>query len=231
MKEPKINNISSHAGLVPIYETTDELVERLCNTPSSILTNDKPAYNTKEYSRLYYSKNRDKLQALARERYHTGSHYKTGQLDSNSNTGRGFITEVVVAKALGLENGARCNCTVNFGFKYDLFDAGEYQKINVKSSKVKVDKRQSTNHWYFHLNNKYIPDTYILVAYSEDYKDIVHTWIIPADVDIVSGKISFAISNSYKGLSRVQEFEVDCEIYNQCLHDMSIDNCSVLTKV
>lgn len=186
--------------------------------------------NIKEYNRQYREVNRDKLLAQGREYSRDKSDYINGRLDFKSTTGRGFISEMVVAKALGLESGARCNCTVSFAFKYDLLDFGGYNEINVKSSKLTENKSQETWFWNFKLRNKYKPDTYIFIAYAKDHEDIEHVWIIPADADIFSDTKGMTIANSEKGLSRVQEYEVSNTIYNFYLHTMSIDRCSVLKK-
>lgn len=191
----------------------------------------------KEYGRQLYLENREKMLARNRDYYEANrdnilakqrarSNYTNGELDPNTNTGRGFIAEMIVAKALGLESGARCNCTAKFGFDYDLLDMGGYGEINVKSSKLKEVGKNF--YWNFNLENKYKPDTYIYVAYSEDHKDIEHVWIVPSYEYIISNKKWLTIYNSEKGLSRIQEFEVDNTMYNVWLHIMSIDRCSVL---
>lgn len=194
----------------------------------------------KEYGRQYHLKNREKIAAQNREyqkanreriaaqqrEYRMANDkcdYMNGRLDPKSPPGKGFIAEMVVAKALGLESGARCNCTANFAYKYDLLDSGGYGEINVKSAKLLTGGR-----WDFNLRNMYKPDTYVFVAYNKDHIDIAHVWIVPANAAIVSDIKSLGISNSEKGLSRIQEFEVSNTMYNVYLHTMSIDRCSVL---
>lgn len=184
------------------------------------MTSDK-----KEYDRQYYLANRDKKLARDCERSRAKSNYMNGELDPNSKVGRGFISEMVVAKTLYLDNDARCNCTAHFGFAYDLYDDSKYYEIDVKSSKIRA-----RNCWQFNFKNKYTPDTYILVAYSEDYTTIEHVWIIPTHVNIVLNKMALAVYNTIKGLNRVREFEVDNTMYNIWLHTMSINNCQVLKK-
>jgi len=151
------------------------------------------------------------------------SKYKYGQLDPNSAIGFGFISQRVVAKTLGLKLKYDCNCRLGFKSSYDLYDNIVYDYINVKGVKI------INNIWIFNFRNKEIPNTYICLGYDENKNNIKHVWIFKPNYDIILfDKITIGISNSLKGLKRVEQYEVDVKSYNDMYHSMSLKNCSVL---
>jgi len=150
--------------------------------------------------------------------------YRYGNLAPDSETGFAFISQRVVAKVLDLELKDDCNCSVNFNTSYDLLDDGGYGYINVKAATNYIKR----NNWNFYFQNKYIPDTYIMLAFSADKIDIKRVWITEALDDLTFEKKSISIHDSYKGLLKGKPWEVDAEPYNDAYHSMSLDNCSVL---
>lgn len=160
--------------------------------------------------------------------YSNLNNYKNGNLDPESTVGFAFISQRVVAKTLGLDLKHDCNCSIGFNASYDLYNKN-YKYINVKSAILYKD-----NIWHFDFGNKYIPDNYIMLGFSDDKSDILHVWITEPEDDLTFDdknfkfKSSISITNSYKGLNRVESWEVDVEPYNDTYHSMSLDNCKVL---
>lgn len=151
------------------------------------------------------------------------SKYKTGDLSSKSSAGKGFISEQVVAKALCIESRHDCNLSVSFNHPCDLYHEAEYGFINVKSSKL-----HNTNRWSFGMSNAYEPDTYIFVAYSDDYHNIAHVWSVPCTAYILKNVSLLEVGNTDTGLARMDDYEVSADVYNTSLHSMSIADCPYL---
>lgn len=154
--------------------------------------------------------------------------YKNNNLDPESNTGFAFMSQRVVAETLGLELKYDCNCSIGFNAPDDLYDK-KLGYINVKTAVLFKD-----NAWHFDFGNKYIPDKYIMLGFSEDKSDIKHVWNTEPEDDLTFDeknfkyKQSISITNSERGLRRVKGWEVDVEPYNNAYHSMSLENCSVL---
>ena len=166
------------------------------------------------------------------EKCRHGAKYKFNNLSSNSSVGRGFISQRVVAKVLDLELKDDCNCNVNFGHPFDLYDKGKYNYINVKSQMLNI-----INNWCFNLSQKEVPDTYIMLGFDRNRKNIIHVWITDAVDDLVfdekTEKLKKGIcikDDVFSGLKRAEPWEVDAKPYDDILHSMSLDNCSVLIR-
>lgn len=149
--------------------------------------------------------------------------YVTKNLDSKSNVGKGFVSQRVVAKTLDLELKNDCNCSIGFNAPYDLYNEDGYNYINVKDSHLQKD-----NAWHFHLKHKKIPDTYIMIGFDEERKNILHVWITDAVDDLTYDeknerlKRSISITNNIdSGLKRAKPWEVDAKPYDDMLHKMS----------
>lgn len=151
--------------------------------------------------------------------------YVTGNLDKNSEVGKGFVSQRVVAKVLGLELKYDCNYSDGFDHPYDLYDKGRYNYINVKSACLNND-----NAWHFGFTQKEIPDTYILVGFDEDRKNVIHVWITDPLDDLTYEKKSISITNTLYGLKRAKPWEVDNKPYNDVLYNMDLDKCKYLKK-
>jgi len=154
--------------------------------------------------------------------------YIKGNLDPESTTGFAFISQRVVAKTLGLDLEHDCNCSDGFGAPYDLYDK-KLGYINVKAAKYSVYSFNNRS-WRYRFNNGSIPDTYILLGFSEGKTNVEHVWITDALDDLTYEKKAIAIPDSYKGLLKAKPWEVDCEPYNFAYHSMSLENCDILRK-
>ncbi len=172
----------------------------------------------------WHTKGLPKDKVMCNNCYHDVD-YKNSNLDKNSATGKGFISQRIVANVLNLSLENDCNCSIGFNAPYDLYDKEKYGKIDVKSSKL-----NKNSFWVFTFNIKKTPDTYILVGFDEDRKNILRVWICKPTDDLVYDKNSVLIKNIYKLLLQIKRFEVDCKPYDNALHSMSLDNCSVLRR-
>ena len=172
----------------------------------------------------WYTKGLLKGQVMCYKCYRNTDHMN-GELDVNSGTGFGFLTQRIVAKTLDLKLENDCNCSVNFGHPFDLFDKNKYGKIDVKGSHL-----YKGNIWHFTIVHNNIVDTYILVGFDKNKKNILRVWITkPTDI-LIHKKTCIGITNSTRsGLKRAKPWEVDPTPYNNAFHAMSIENCSVLT--
>ena len=192
--------------------------------------------NYKKENQQWHTKGLLKGQVMCANCYlKSKSDYINGSLDPDSEVGKGFISQRVVAKTLGLELKDDCNCTYGFNHSVDLYHKDKYKYINVKDSALCYHQKQSPT-WHFTITQKVTPDTYILVGFDEDRKNILHVWITDAVDDLVFNEkkgrsLKFkTISNIYESLKRAKPWEVDAKPYNNVLHSMSLDNCSVLRK-
>lgn len=157
------------------------------------------------------------------------SDYMNKNLDKNSKVASAFISQRIVAKTFNISLENDCNCSIGFGAKYDLYDKGRYNYINVKSSKLHKD-----NSWKFHFIDKYVPDVYICVGFSINKENIEYVWITDPLDDLIYNektektKKGISITNTPYGLRRAKPWEVDTKPYNDVLHSMDLDKCSVL---
>lgn len=154
--------------------------------------------------------------------------YKKSELNPKSTTGKATVSQRIVAKTLGLELKNDCNCSISFTYPYDLYDKGRYNYINVKDSKLHNSININHNsHWYFGFKNKKIPDTYIMLGFDENRKNILHVWITDAIDDLVfnkkTGKLLTGknITNTPYDLNKIQSWEVNAKPYDDMLHLMS----------
>lgn len=164
------------------------------------------------------------------EKCRHGAKYRFNNLSPDSSVGFGFIGQRVVAKTLGLKLKYDCNCSEGFMSEYDLYDNNKYKYINVKAGIL-----NTYNRWQFIFNNKYKPDTYIMLGFSNDKSNIEHVWITEPEDDLTFDEKNFKYKQSISikndinnGLNRARTWEVNVKPYNDTYHNMSLENCSVL---
>ena len=152
--------------------------------------------------------------------------YRYGNLNKESSTAKGTISEQIVKNVLNLEERHDCNFACGFGYKVDLYHKDKYWAINVKDSKLYYSEIRNS-YWHFGLHQKEMPDTYVMLAYDEDRKNILRVWITNAIDDLVFNEKtetllkSLSISNTYERLNNIKPWEVDVKPYNDMLHSMS----------
>lgn len=176
---------------------------------------------TREQTSAWYTKGLQLGEVMCNSCY-LDPNYKRRSLDKNSNTGKGSISEQVVKNVLNLEEKYDCNPIYGYNHPFDLYDPGRYDYINVKSAIL-----GKTNRWHFNLNQKEIPNTYIMLGYNKNRKNIIHIWVtrggydLAFDEDKMEDRNFLDIPNTYGGLKKVKYCEVDVKPYNDMLHLMS----------
>lgn len=148
------------------------------------------------------------------------SDYMNGNLNKESSTGKGFISQRIIAKFLNLELKNDCNCTKGFNYGVDLYDNEKYKYIDSKSSKLH-NYLSKNSFWSFKLNEKRIPDVYMMLGWDKNRKNILKGWSIDSKNDLVNGKNSITIKNNIKGLKKWSNYEINNILLNEVLHKMS----------
>ena len=152
--------------------------------------------------------------------------YMNNNLDKNSNTGKAFISQRVVFNVIILEEKYDCNCEYDFNHPMDLYHKDKYKYINVKDSKLH-NKVGQNPFWQFDLSQEVTPDTYVMLGYDYDRKNILHVWITDAVDDLVFNDKTEkllkykSITNIPDNLVKAKPWEVDPKPYNDMLHKMS----------
>lgn len=152
--------------------------------------------------------------------------YMMGNLDKKSNVGSAFISQRVVAKYLGLKLKDDLNCTEGFKHPFDLYDEKKYYYINVKSSQLHNSLRGNP-YWRFNLSQKEMPDTYIMLGFDKDRKNILKAWKSDPLDDLIfdektgRSKNILGITNTFRVLRQYQPWEMDTIPLNKILHEMS----------
>lgn len=156
----------------------------------------------------------------------TQSDYMNNRLNKNSTTGSGFIAQRVIAKYLNLELKNDCNCSDDFNHPIDLYDKVKYKYINVKSSQLLTSLYKSP-YWHFKLTQKVIPDTYIMVGFDENRKNILKAWATDPLDDLTYDEVNErpkkvkSITNTSESLKQYQLWEMDAIALNKILHKIS----------
>ena len=140
---------------------------------------------------------------------------RNGKLSKYSETGKGFISEQLVAKYLGIDN---CNIKNNsLHSSVDLFHNDKYKRIDVKSCKL-TSLCGDCYGWNFTLG-KHKPDNYFLLCFDENRKRLLHVFVIPGST-ITN---TFCISISVGNLLRYYRYKLDnteVEKLNDVLHSL-----------
>lgn len=145
-----------------------------------------------------------------------------GNLNPKSSTGKGFISQRIVSKTLGINLEYDCNCYISFKYPYDLYSS-KLGRIDVKSSKLHI-RDSGSSRWNFGLGNKNKCDLFIMVGFQD--KNIKHVWHVPSKDKVILS--NFIVNNNKKSLSKFERFEVKVEPYNETYRSMSIENCNIL---
>ena len=166
--------------------------------------------------------------------YKQKSKYMNKLLDIDSNVGKGFVGERIVAAVLGIKPECDCNRIKGLGHKdFDMVQLHDekYGKIQVKTATLRVSCHNSL-HWYFDLVGRC--DTYVMLGFSQERKDVIKVWVIPSNKSIVTYKTGLNIILNPKNIRHVareiKKYEVDVKPYNDIYHSMSLEVCDTLTK-
>lgn len=144
-------------------------------------------------------------------------------LDPDSTKGFGYMTEVLIAKFLGIET---CfDMTGNFNHRaFDMYHHEDFGRIDAKASKLFHDK----NCYYleFHTKKNKIPDFFFCIGYNESRTDIICVYIIPNE-NIMSHTIRINKNwNQHK--DPYYWYKQDPKPWNDLFHTLKLEDCSVL---
>lgn len=139
---------------------------------------------------------------------------RIGNVKIDSFQGRYIMSQTVIAKALGVED---LNIKMdNFKWSIDI-EHEKYMKIDVKYSSVW--NRRGREMWTYAVNRKIDCNTYFLLGFGSDYKNIEDLRIIPNEGWICNLVSITIVRNSLK-ISKFDQFKVDHEQYNDIYHNL-----------
>jgi len=145
--------------------------------------------------------------------YTNDSMHIKGILNPESSIGVGTISEHIVTEVL--QDCINYN-QITFNSPYDLMSQ-QYGNINVKSSKIyKNNVFKFCKH-----RNASIPDYYICLGFDEYRTKIIKVFIIPGNASVVHNYGIF-ITNTSKGLSKVSQYETNCDPYNTIYQNLNL---------
>lgn len=153
---------------------------------------------------------------------------RNNNLDPDSTTGKGYITEVLVAKFLGIKT---CfDITNNFSYpKYDLLECEDFGKINCKGSCIRTHEYRKPFRT-FHINKNIEADFFFCIGYDEDMKNVECVYIIPNE-DYVCKLTDISISQYGRSKWDIfKESEEEIKKWNELFHTLKLENCPVLRQ-
>lgn len=170
----------------------------------------------------YYKNNK----RICNKCYDSDRNYLHGISNPNSNTGISIITEHIVYKILN--DCVKCNTKDNFHAKYDLISE-KYKTINVKSSKLR--KYKNSFRWDFGISKgSKVPDYYVCIGFDECKKNILKIWFIDKNSVLIT-KNGIYITNSKRGLERVNKYETNIEQYSEIYKNLNIYSLSEFCNI
>lgn len=150
--------------------------------------------------------------------------WRNGRLDPNSEVGKGFIGQQIVAKTFGVDD---CNIKMDsFKFYVDLDKHSKYGICDVKTSSL----NQKYNRWKFGGFQKEC-DNFVFVGMDSNWpwRDVESMHIIPCDEIVNKTHITIVKNPSSRG-SVYTKFRVDPKPFNDTYHNMNINNCTILRE-
>lgn len=152
---------------------------------------------------------------------------RNGHLDSNSNTGIGYITAILVKKFLNIED---CfDITDNFNYpKYDMIEHEDWGLVDAKGSSLITINDYLYHSFSIHKNKK--ADFFFCIGFDKDRKHVISVFIIPNEKNV--GKLNDIVvpydRNSKWNIFKESEEEV--KKWDDLFHMLKLDNCPVLRK-
>lgn len=156
-------------------------------------------------------------------------------LDPDSAKGFGYMTEVLIAKFLGIETcfdiyrqysaKAEYCSTGNFNHRaFDMYHHEDFGRIDAKASKLFHDK----NCYYleFHTKKNKIPDFFFCIGYNESRTEIICVYIIPNE-NIMSHTIRIN-KNWNRHKDPYYWYKQDPKPWNDLFHTLKLEDCPVL---
>lgn len=149
-------------------------------------------------------------------------------LDPDCGVGKGYITEVLVAKFLGINT---CfDITGNFNHKaFDMYEHEYFGRINVKGSSLHSYNGYLT--WYFGIYKNIIPDFFFCICYDKDMKNVESVYIIQNKEYIYKLKTLAIYKDRQSIWDKFKESEEEVKKWNDLFHTLKLENCPVLRKI
>jgi len=181
----------------------------------SILTSDDDEEEVKKERRRKYVNKYNKKYADCRN----------GNLDPNSSSGKGYTTEVLVAKFLGIWTCFDLTDIFNYP-KYDMLEHKDWGIIDVKGSSLLL--YNNSLRWLFCTCRNTKPDFFFCIGYDKNMKRVINVYIIPNE-EYVSKLMSISIPyNSTSKWDNFKESEEEVKKWDDLFHTMKLENCPVL---
>lgn len=149
-------------------------------------------------------------------------------LDPDSSAGKGYITEVLVAKFLGIKT---CfEITGNFNHKaFDIYEHEDWGRINVKGSSLLYDCDGHLT-WFFNKKKSVIPDFFFCIGYDKDMKNVESVHIIPNGDDVCNLTYLFIPKDICSKWYIFKESEEGIKKWNELFHTLKLEDCPVLRQ-
>lgn len=129
----------------------------------------------------------------------------------------GYITEVLVARCLGLQTNVEKNGCFSYD-KYDLYD-NEYGYIDVKSSRLRKLDDLDGYGWMFFVKKNIFPDFYFCIGYDRYLKHVKVVYIIPNEHFISSQDILYIKENDVE----FSMYKEDEKPWDDLFHELGLD--------
>lgn len=149
-------------------------------------------------------------------------------LDPDSTVGKGYITEVLVAKFLGIKT---CfDMTGVFNHKaFDMYEHEDWGKIDVKGSIIHYYNGYLM--WYFDTDKNIIPDFFFCIGYDKYMKNVECVHIIPNEDRVCKSARIWIPKDRHSKWNVFKESEEEVKKWNDLFHTLKLDNCPVLRKI
>lgn len=143
-------------------------------------------------------------------------------LDPDSPQGFGYMTEVLIAKFLGIKT---CfDMTGNFHYRdFDIYQHEDFGRIDAKGSKLFHDK--SYYYWRFSIKKNRIADFFFCIGYNDTRTDVISVYTIPNDN--ITGDI-YINKNWDQDKDPYYWYKQDPKPWNDLFHTLKLEDCPVL---
>lgn len=149
-------------------------------------------------------------------------------LDPDSTSGKGYITEALVAKFLGVKTCFDITGNFNHG-AFDMYEDEDWGIINVKGSSLHCYDGYLM--WHFNICKNIAPDFFFCIGYDKDMKNVESVHIIPNE-DYVCKLAHVNVPKDRRSKwNAFKESEEEVKKWNELFHTLKLDSCTVLRKI
>lgn len=150
---------------------------------------------------------------------------RNNDVDPDSIQGFGYITEVLVAKFLGIKTCFDMTGNFNYG-NFDIYEHEDFGRINVKGSKMYNNRNYY--YWQFNTKKNKIPDFFFCIGYNDIRTDIESVYIIPNENYVVEFNCIYINKYWDEYEDPYYWFKEDPKPWNDLFHTLELENCPVL---